>query len=261
MRFPRHDAFDEAIQAAGRGSITTLRCSLERGCPLNNWVTMEAARGGHLNLLQWLARWIVGRPEHEFCCLFNDAVWTTAAEKGDIAIVKWGLSRRAIRDGRRCSESAALRGHLRFLQWARRNGFVMDDWWITEAAATNGHLETLKWLVSVGCPVNTRVVLTTVVNRQDRCLAFLADEGHVLTEQDVDSVRHEYLSRRFIRGEVESETESMVRLKAHVAEIYSEAKKKQVVGVIETRWLEALYDPTRKVCKSKMATRAAKFKS
>ncbi len=82
-----------------------------QGCPWDEETCANAARGGHLELLQW-AR-VTGCP--------------------------W--------NGQTCLGNAARGGHLEVLQWLKSKGCPWDRA-AGSYAARGGHLEVLKWLAA-----------------------------------------------------------------------------------------------------------------
>ena len=104
--------------AALRGDVSFLEhaweiCDGLKWHNANSRVTEMAARGGHLEVLQWAREH--GCPWHK---------GTTYA--------------------------AAFWGHLEVLQWVREHGCPWHEW-TTCAAAREGHLDVLQWVVDNGC--------------------------------------------------------------------------------------------------------------
>ena len=96
----------------------TCMFALRRAVPWDEKTCKEAAKGGHLEVLQWARA--------------NGCPWN-----------KWT-----------CVE-AALDGHLEVLKWARVNGCPWNSYTCANAAY-GGHLEVLKWARENGCPWDGR---------------------------------------------------------------------------------------------------------
>ena len=128
----------------------------------------RAARGGHLEVLQWArangAPWNEGLAQMPRkaatwrCCsgrARTAAPWDERLARcrgrrppGGAAV---GARERLLR-GTRDLRDAAEGGHLEVLQWARANGCSVDEWTCTDAAE-GGHLEVLQWARANGCSV------------------------------------------------------------------------------------------------------------
>ena len=91
----------------------------EQGCVWNEWVSAEAALGGHLEVLKWL---------REQGCPWNAKVCAQAA-KG---------------------------GHLEVLKWLREQDCPWDQETITEAS---DFPEIKKWALDNGCPSQPAAVV------------------------------------------------------------------------------------------------------
>ena len=138
------------------------RLCLSEACSL-------AARGGHLEVLQWL---------HNTGCPWNERMASPcyfAAEGGHLEVLKWLHDTGCPRDTARCAAAAAKGGHLEVLKWLHGNGWftavhrlegginlpaVVVAEMVCPNAATGGHLEVLKWAREHGCPWNKQRVRT-----------------------------------------------------------------------------------------------------
>ena len=111
-RFDEMDVF----HAVKFGCFDTLKRLLRENDPYCASICAEAAKRGHLEMLQWART--NGCPWNKMTCA-------------------WG----------------ARGGHFEMLQWAHANGCPWDEW-TCAYAAKGGHLEVLQWLRANGCPWN-----------------------------------------------------------------------------------------------------------
>ena len=110
----------------------------ENGCdwdldPWDWWTckhTQEAARKGHLKVLQWA---------HENGCDWDLHTCASAAGGGHLALPCFTCA------------AAAGGGHLKVLQYAHENGCPWDEK-TCAFAARRGHLEVLQYAHENGCP-------------------------------------------------------------------------------------------------------------
>ena len=93
-----------------------------------------AARGGHLEVLQWA---------RQHGCPWNEGTSQAAAMGGHLAVLQWAREHDCPWDPGTCYH-AALGGHLSLLQWARAHGCP----WIKRDCddASRNHPETLAWV-------------------------------------------------------------------------------------------------------------------
>ena len=111
-RFVEMDVF----HAVKFGCFGALKRLLRENDPYCASICAEAAKRGHLEMLQWART--NGCPWNKMTCA-------------------WG----------------ARGGHFEMLQWAHANGCPWDEW-TCAYAAKGGHLEVLQWLRANGCPWN-----------------------------------------------------------------------------------------------------------
>jgi len=104
----------------------------------------QAAKGGHLDVLEWL---------HLNSCFEGSALaLNEAARAGNLNIVKWLVEHGCQEDDN--TQTWALQGGPEMLQW------LVVDWGISlqaslcSQAAAGGNLLALKWLRRKGCPWN-----------------------------------------------------------------------------------------------------------
>ena len=101
--------------------------------PLCEQISYCAARGGHLEVLQWLQQ--LG---HALCHVIR----RQAAAGGHLVVLQWTQEQGWPWEVRICA-AAARNGHLAILRWARHHGLAWDPS-TCEAAARGGHLEVLQ---------------------------------------------------------------------------------------------------------------------
>ena len=143
-RFVEMDVF----HAVKFGCFGTLKRLLRENDPYCASICAEAAKRGHLEMLQWARA--NGCPWHEGTC------WQ-AALAGRLEVLQWARANGCPWNEAACAH-AALGGHLEVLQWARTNGCPWDDWTCTRAAE-GGYLEVLQWARANGCPWNALTCL------------------------------------------------------------------------------------------------------
>ena len=140
---------------APRGAAV-VACS---GSALSEWTCMYAAKGGHLELLQWA---------RANGCPWNEETCGAAAENGHLEVLQWVRANGCPWDWRTCA-GAAEGGHLEVLQWMHVSGYSL--YWrrvqTCSWAARAGHLEVLQWLCANGCPWD------------ERTCALAAENGHL----------------------------------------------------------------------------------
>merc|ERR1712216_1082493 len=101
-------------------------------------VANDAAKGGHLEILQWL------KAQKRF--KLDSSFVFSACDGGYFEMLKWLSSEGCPWSEFACS-FAAYGGHLEILKWLRSEGCPWDEE-TCEWAAEEGHLEVLKWLRS-----------------------------------------------------------------------------------------------------------------
>lgn len=118
-------------------------CALD----IDKWATYkEAARCGHLSILQWLSRWhplvVVGDDNDDND--EDDDVAAEAAEAGHLDIVKW-LHEHRHAAGAWSHQHVARIGDLDMVRWLCAQGIPEIDA-LFDGAARGGHLHVIEWL-------------------------------------------------------------------------------------------------------------------
>ena len=133
-------AKDEKSLPLRRGTFAYCapRLCLREACSL-------AARGGHLEVLEWL---------HSTECPCDSATCCAAAAGGHLEVLRWLHGTGCRWDSTSTCEAAAAGGHLATLKWLHNTGCPWDED-TCYAAARGGYLEALKWLHNTGCPWNS----------------------------------------------------------------------------------------------------------
>ena len=103
-------------------------------CPWDEETCSFAARGGHLDVLQW------ARANE---CPWDEDTCSSAARGGHLKVLQWARAKGCLWDKATC-HYAAERSHFKVLQWARANGCPWDKY-VCLSAASGGHLEMLQW--------------------------------------------------------------------------------------------------------------------
>ena len=142
-----------AQKAAEAGDLQYLQSKahmLER--PLLEQISLYAARGGQLEVLQWLS--LQGAALSPHMC-------TWAAEGGHLAVLQYAHQNGCAWDSSTC-EAAAGGGHLAVLQYAHQNSCTWGPA-VCSAAAELGNLSILRWLRQHGCPWDWRTTSAAAV--------------------------------------------------------------------------------------------------
>ena len=132
-------AFEEPdeLDAVNLGCLSALKRLQRRGhLSRQKYLCWAAARGGHLEVLQWARA--NGCPWDEMTC-------SRAAEGGHLELLQWARANGCPWDKGTCT-GAAKGGHLKVLKWARDNG---APWVMAEliSAAEEGDQDKLaRWL-------------------------------------------------------------------------------------------------------------------
>merc|ERR1711934_1043327 len=158
------------MEAARGGHLETLQWLIDQqGGPdtvLNEWIFAHACKGGNWETVMWL------RSED---CAWTEEACEDAAEGGHWETVMWLRSEGCPWDEKTCMY-AAQGGHLEMLQWLRSEGCPWDVWACT-GAARGGHLDVLKWLRSEGCPWDENTCNFAAEGGQMEVLKWLRSEG------------------------------------------------------------------------------------
>jgi hypothetical protein len=123
------------------GKLEPIQLAFQYGCTFESMLCSNAAKYGHLQVLQW------ARANHFY---WDETVCSRAAYRGDLEMLQWAHENGCPWGERTCS-SMAGGGHLNILQWARENGCPWSSW-TCSCAAAGGHLNILEWLRENGCP-------------------------------------------------------------------------------------------------------------
>ncbi len=130
-------------EAARNGHLAVLQWMAARGVRLldkNNTLAVEAAHGGHLSVLQWLRSQGIG---------LTATTFAEAARSGNLELLRWLLDQGCPHDSTLCAQ-AARGGHLEVLKWAREHGCQWDSRTCARAAGA-GNLQLLVWLRQQVC--------------------------------------------------------------------------------------------------------------
>jgi len=187
--------------AAYHGRLDLLESAIKNGIALTEQAYYEAARGGHLNVVQRL----LGKAYEDDYPKIT-AVILGAAEGGHLEILRWGGKRwrsgAAVKnlqstygENQKLSVRAALNGHLRVLEWLCSVSMFHEfgaDWRIKcgeetcAAAAIGGHLHIVKWLRTTAniayhphkiCPWDGHTILNALLNGHDHVAVWAARNG------------------------------------------------------------------------------------
>ncbi len=158
-----------AVHAAAGGQLGALRELCEWGCGPVGWgAGEEAARGGHLSVVQWLLNW---REEE------GEESGGEEEEEEQGGTVGWDSGRGALSSRLLCYAVEA--GGVGVMAWLRGRGCPWGPE-VVCAAAERGSEEQLEWLAQHGCPMgvsngfSVRACLSLVVMRPQSTVPFLA---------------------------------------------------------------------------------------
>ncbi len=102
-----------------------------------------AAEIGHLEMLSWAVS--------EQGCTLSPFVWFFAAKGGNLDVLEWLRMHRCPKDLYSCAAGAAAGGSREALKWSRQRGHGWDRF-VPYSAARAGNLEMLQWATRHGCP-------------------------------------------------------------------------------------------------------------
>ncbi|WZN66863.1 hypothetical protein HKI87_16g84340 [Chloropicon roscoffensis] len=205
------DVFHSAVYGGHAECVRFLEKMSPRCDCLETHVCGDAARGGHIALLEELsgprgklrgryplcletsalaARGDYPKTEEVFVWLRSRGCpwdkWTTASAcggegKGSLQTLKF-LHAQGVPLGKECFAKAAISGDLKVLEWLAQMGCPWD-WTATHHAAEEGHLDALQWLRSWGCPWKPKTVCSEPVRGAKR---FAREGAKRLTREDGD---------------------------------------------------------------------------
>eukprot|EP00966_Prymnesium_polylepis_P029774 691404-Prymnesium_polylepis.1 len=171
--FPWRDDHDTGEEAARGGHLELLQWAHANGCEIDREVVCyQAAMGGHLELLQW-AHATEGKIDTAACCV-------AAAKRGHRAVFEWLLAMRVDLMGDVCS-SLAKHGDLEGLRQARLKDalwHVHQHWGssqlsVLEEAAAGHHWQLLLWALQNGCPLPDKSLPSNIMSHRSLCRAIV----------------------------------------------------------------------------------------
>jgi hypothetical protein len=131
--------------AAKFGHLKLLQWLHKQGCPWNDETFSSAAHSGNMKMMEWL---------YERKCPWDKWTYRSAAESGSLDVLKW-LYEKKCPLSRDTMSSAARFGNIEMLElgWLRQMKY---DWGKSTfyGAARSGNLDVLKWLRERHCPWN-----------------------------------------------------------------------------------------------------------
>jgi len=133
--------------AAAQGRLDVLQWMVAHGMPLSSNTASEAARSGHIHILEWL------RAFH--CTMLSKSDMSPAAAAGQrMDVLEWLDAHRYPIDQGTLRVAASV-GNVEIAKWALTKGCSWDlD--VPSAAACNGHTDFLRWAQLSGCPWDGR---------------------------------------------------------------------------------------------------------
>lgn len=138
---PYHAARSGSMECLSSAPVEHRRAppqwTIDNGCRINCRVIDGAARGGHLDMLQWMRRGGF---------IMNGNVSTEAATGGHIEVLQWSIDVSIVRGSTAC-QCAALKDRLDVLKWLIANGFVWNEV-MYKNAVYKGHIHILEYITS-----------------------------------------------------------------------------------------------------------------
>eukprot|EP01036_Dinobryon_divergens_P039719 gene39719-52413_t len=129
---------------ARNGNLEMLRWLKERECPKDLDSFSNAARGCHVEVLDWLQE-SYGWPEESYGG-WPDSTCDAIASTGRLDILQWALDKGCPWDAR-CASTCAMGGHMEMFRWIldlNRELFDINVDMICSDAAFGGHLQLLQ---------------------------------------------------------------------------------------------------------------------
>ncbi len=136
---------------ARNGNLEMIRWLKEKKCPKDVNTFSEAARGCHVEVLDWLQN-NYGWPK--YCWDAVDRTCDAIASTGRLDILKWALDKGCPWDYR-CASTCASCGHMEMFRWIldlNRESFDINVDSLCSNAASGGHLQLLQLAREHGCP-------------------------------------------------------------------------------------------------------------
>ena len=167
------------------------------GCPVKFSTSVNATKGGHLEILQWLLH--TGHTLSYRLC-------EEAAAIGSVKILSWLVTEADLPISLVAADTAARAGHKDVVQWIYRQGFPMSheilnyaaeggnlelvQWirdelhrplsWLTcRGAAAGGHVDVLGWLVDNNCKFDVDTIYSEAIKgRHPEVIEYMQSHGH-----------------------------------------------------------------------------------
>ena len=155
------------IEAARYGHLDILQWLKSQGYEWNQWTLSEAAKHGHFEIVIYL---------YENGCQWNFGTLPYAAAGGHFEIILYLHEKGCPLDSWTFA-NAVVNGNLEILHWLHDRNCPTDST-ACEHAAKNGRLDILKWLrLEVNCPWNEGACIEAVQNKHFEILKWLHDNG------------------------------------------------------------------------------------
>jgi hypothetical protein len=173
---------DLCAYAASSGSEEALRWLDERGLLQTDTVLLQAAKFGHVNLLEY-----VYSEDYEL----EDDLLPLAARNGHKGAVEWLFEHGAPYDAATICGDAAESGNLELVQFVNDNGGEINESTIRDAAL-RGHLALCQHLHSRECPWDEQAVTSAGGEGHTEVVKWLVEQGCPYDAADVCTVAAEY---------------------------------------------------------------------
>ena len=136
---------------ARNGNLEMIRWLKERECPKDLNTFSEAARGCHVEVLDWLQN-MYGWPDARWPDAFSTC--EAIASTGRLDLLPWALDQ-GCPWAARCAATCASEGHMEMFRWImdlNREFFPIDMDSLCSNAASGGHLQLLQLAREYDCP-------------------------------------------------------------------------------------------------------------
>jgi hypothetical protein len=140
-------------EIAATGNLKALQWALKKGLPWEESIGWNAARYGHIHILQFMQS--IGHVLDEQCCHM-------AARYAQLETLKW-LHEHGCPWNEKTCISAVREDQFDILRWLRDQGCPWDGE-TTIGAAISGRLDILEWAWLHGCPMNTTDIIFNAID-------------------------------------------------------------------------------------------------
>ena len=168
----RQNAVNMKYSLAEHGHFDILKQKFRRNDRSYQSFLMKAARGGQLEIFNWLLQ----RGE----CTWGIELFRCAAMGGSIPILEQCLQNNCPSDASICKFAVIAHGNISnafsAFKWLRERGLPWDER-TCEFAASRGYLEALNWARNNGCPWDVLTMRSAVIRADFPLLKYCLENG------------------------------------------------------------------------------------